>query len=53
MRLLIAAYDGDMESVRCVLESGISVDVARPVRQQVVKFWKCHILMLSCFNTLF
>ena len=32
MRLFEGAWDGDMECVRCVLETGVPVDITRPVR---------------------
>ena len=32
MRLFEGAWDGDMECMRCVLETGVPVDITRPVR---------------------
>ena len=32
MKLLEGAYDGDVESVRGVLSTGVPVDVTHPVR---------------------
>ena len=30
--LIDAAWDGDMECMRCVLETGVPVDITNPVR---------------------
>ena len=32
MRLFEGAWDGDMGCVRCVLETGVPVDITKPVR---------------------
>ena len=42
MRLLEAAYDGDVEGVSGALETGVPVDVALPVRPVTVYLMFVH-----------
>ena len=51
MRLFEGAWDGDMECVRCVLETGVPVDITKPVRLYTkldhFKIVGLHVYMMS------
>ena len=49
MRLFEGARDGDMECMRCVLETGVPVDITKPVRLYYTKLMHFKIMGLHVY----
>ena len=50
IKLFEASWDGDVEELMCILETGVSVDITRPVYIIYVNTSHCMLLRAHMFH---